>query len=217
MGIMPEKMTRTPQWPQGTAHAVLSLIKRLGHAAANDLAASLGITGMAVRKHLAALSAAELITFETRRKPRGRPVRLYRLTDAGHDVFPKDYDNLALSVLESVGESEGRERVTALVQAYQNDLRALAAERLKGLRLEERVAQLTALLDQQGHMAHWQPHAEGYLITEHNCTIARVSRRFPECCRLEQELLSSLLEAPVERLTDQAAGDSLCSYLVRKP
>ena len=214
---MRHKMTRIPQRPQATAHAVLSIIKRQGHAAANDLAAALSITGMAVRKHLTALCASGLVTFDTQRRPRGRPVRLYRLTEAGHDVFPKDYENLALTVLERVAEKEGPERIAALVQAYQDDLRARAAERLKGLGLEERVAQLTALLDEQGHMAHWQPHPEGYLITEHNCTIARVSRRFPECCRLELELFSDLLGAPVERLTDQAAGDLLCSYLVRKP
>jgi len=209
-------MTRVSNQPQAPTQTVLWLLKRKGRAATKELAAALGVTGMAIRKHLSVLSAAGLVTYETERRPRGRPVRLYRLTEAGHDVFPKDYERLALVVLDKIAQTEGQDRVEAMVSAYQEGLRQQAAERLKGLDLEQRVAEMTSLLDERGHLAEWQPHPEGYLIIEHNCPISRVSRRFPECCRGELALLSEMLGTSVQRLSDQAGGDPECRYLVRK-
>ncbi len=210
-------MTRISQQSQSTSQAVLSLIKRHGRITAKELAGALGVTGMAVRKHLAVLSASGLVTHDTERRPRGRPVGLYRLTEAGDEGFPKDYPRLLLSVLAQVARAEGPDRVPELVQVYQAALPPDAQERLKSLPLEQRVAEVTTLLDARGHMAEWRPHPEGYVIVEHNCPISRVSREYPECCDSELNLLSGLLGAHVERLTDQPAGDLQCSYLVRKP
>jgi len=210
-------MVKRGQEARGGGQGVLSLLKRRGQATAKEIAGALGVTGMAVRKHLSVLSAAGLVTYETEHRPRGRPVRVYRLTREGHEVFPKNYDRLALAVLEEVARQEGPKRLTSLVRAYHKHLRQQAQERLQGLDFSRRVQEVAALLDENGHMAEFRPHPEGYVILEHNCTISRVSQRFPECCQAELALLRDLLKAPVERLNDQADGDPYCAYLVRRP
>ncbi len=67
-------MTRVSNQPQAPTQTVLWLLKRKGRAATKELAAALGVTGMAIRKHLSVLSAAGLVTYETERRPRCLPL-----------------------------------------------------------------------------------------------------------------------------------------------
>ena len=56
---------------------------------------------------------------------------------------------------------------------------------------------------------------QGFVIRQHNCAICKVARRFPQACQKELEMFRNLLDADVERERHMAAGDSLCSYLIR--
>ena len=70
----------------GTRERVLSLLLELGPSTTATLGERLGLTQAAIRRHLDALVAeGSVTTREARRRvvTRGRPARLYALTDAG--------------------------------------------------------------------------------------------------------------------------------------
>ena len=86
----------------GTRERVLALLLELGPSTAASLGERLGLTVAGVRRHLDALVAdGSVTTREPRRRvvTRGRPARLYALTEAGHAAGPSGYDELALSAL----------------------------------------------------------------------------------------------------------------------
>src|SRR5947208_17139928 len=72
-----------------TRRTIIEALKRQDGLTANELAAMLAITSMAVRKHLAQLEAEELIGSTVERRPVGRPVNHFHLTEAAERLFPR--------------------------------------------------------------------------------------------------------------------------------
>jgi DeoR family suf operon transcriptional repressor len=197
---------------------VLDALKRDGEATVDELAKRLGITVAGARQHLSALVDEELVT--TREVPRadgerGRPRLLYRLTARTEPLFPKAYDELANELLRHVAAEDGE--LVGRVFERRRDARVAAARRRLGDGpLRDRVAELTAILDEDGYLAEWQELDGGrFLIIEHNCAILVVAQRHPEACRSEIEFLQTVLpDAHVERVSHIVAGAHQCGYLV---
>ncbi|WP_324273252.1 helix-turn-helix transcriptional regulator [Blastococcus brunescens] len=102
-----------------TRDRVSSLLLEHGPQTATELAARLGISPAAVRRHLDSLVAAgrleERLTRDAHRG-RGRPARRFHLTDAGRSAFPHAYDDLALTALRYVAASGGPDAVRAVAE-----------------------------------------------------------------------------------------------------
>ncbi len=79
-GIRPDGSTR---------QAVLLLLKTKGPSSVGDLARELGITEMAVRRHLTSLERDDSIRSNIVRQPMGRPAHIFSLTEVGENLFPK--------------------------------------------------------------------------------------------------------------------------------
>src|SRR5581483_6104353 len=86
-----------------TRDAVARTILERGPQRAADLAERLGVSPAAIRRHLDALLAEGLLVEReprpTAHRGRGRPARVYALTDAGRAAFPHAYDDLASTAL----------------------------------------------------------------------------------------------------------------------
>ena len=83
---------------------------------ASGLSARLGLTPAAVRRHLDNLMADGMVEARTARpaggRGRGRPARLFAMTDAGRSAFEHAYDDLAASALRFLAEIAGPGAVT---------------------------------------------------------------------------------------------------------
>ena len=89
---------RVPGVAFNTREQILELLQRSGSGLTADaLALKLGISAVAVRKHLAALERDNFVMTELQRRPMGRPTYLYRPTASAQELFPSDYANLATS------------------------------------------------------------------------------------------------------------------------
>jgi predicted ArsR family transcriptional regulator len=204
-----------------TRQQILALLKRSGTGLSADaLAQRLGISAVAVRKHLSALERDRLIAAELQRRPRGRPTALYRLTARAQALFPNDYANLATAVLELVRRLDGDRKVDALFQQRAEALAAELAARVRGATLPERLQEVAHILEEQGYMPEIRQLPEGggrYLLTEHHCPIYQVAKVFQQACTCELEVLLKLLRASVERCEHRMTGHPQCSYLISEP
>ena len=94
-----------------TREAVIQLLLADGPITAADLAARLGISPAAVRRHLDQLLAEGAVRSReasTRgQRGRGRPARSYLLTDVGRERLPHQYDDLAVPALEYLQQVAG--------------------------------------------------------------------------------------------------------------
>jgi DeoR family transcriptional regulator, suf operon transcriptional repressor len=204
--------------PGSTRSKVLETLKRSDGLTADQLADELGITSMAVRKHLAALERDGYVESTVSRRPVGRPAHLYRLSPRAEGVFPKHYDAVVTDLLDDLIEIDGVDKVEELL--------ARRGERTKRLlrryidpkaSLADRVAGLTRAMDEIGYLAAWEPvDRDRFLIKLYNCAIDRVAERFPAVCRHEASMFRDILDAEVERSCHMLTGDHMCSYVVRE-
>ena len=89
---------------------------------AATLADLLGLTPAAVRRHLDAMTAEGRV-IEVAERPvrgkvrgRGRPAKLFALSEAGRNAFPHGYDELAVSALRFLAETGGDAAVAAFAE-----------------------------------------------------------------------------------------------------
>jgi predicted ArsR family transcriptional regulator len=99
----------------GTRGRIARLILEHGPITATGLSSRTGLTPAAVRRHLDNLLADNMIEARTARRPasrgRGRPARVFAITDTGRSAFEHAYDDLATSALRFLAEVAGPEAV----------------------------------------------------------------------------------------------------------
>ena len=190
-----------------------------GPTTAAALAAQVGLTPAAVRRHLDALLADGLIEERVPRasavRGRGRPARLFALTDAGRDSFDQAYDDLAASALRFLAESGGREAVAAFARQRVAELEARYRPVVDAAEPEARTQALAEALSGDGYAASTRPTgsgaAAGEQLCQHHCPVAHVAQQFPELCEAETEVFARLLGTHVQRLATIAHGDGVCT------
>jgi predicted ArsR family transcriptional regulator len=201
-----------------TRRAVLDLLKRHGPQTVAQLGAALGLSGVAVRRHLEVLEHVGLVRQTTRPQGRGRPAYVYALTEMGHDLFPRNYHQLVAQLLEATASELGPEAVERLFDHRQHELAELYAGHTEGRTLPELARALAAIQDENGYMADCQQTGDGrWLVSEHNCAIARVAGTWPTACTHELALFRQLAGpgVDVERVAHIQSGDPVCAYVLR--
>ena len=194
----------------GTRERVLALLLELGPSTAATLSERLDVTPAGTRRHLDALLTEGVVTTrEPRRRAvtRGRPARLYMLTDAGHAAGPSGYDDLAVSALRFMTS----EQVQAFADARGKELE----ERYVGvLTAADRPAALAEAFSQDGYAASTTAQGLGIQLCQHHCPVQHVAAEFPQLCDAETAAIGRLLDVHVQRLATIAHGDGVCTTFV---
>lgn len=205
-----------------TRGRVARTILESGPTTAGVLAQQLGLTPAAVRRHLDALLAEGLIEEREPRGPvvrgRGRPAKLFAMTDAGRDLFEQAYDDLAVSALRFVEQHGGRQAVAAFARARVAELETRYRPVVEQASPEQRTEALAAALTSDGYAATASPATapttRGEQLCQHHCPVAHVAGEFPELCEAETEVFARLLGTHVQRLATIAHGDGVCTTYV---
>jgi predicted ArsR family transcriptional regulator len=205
---------------RGTRGQVARLILELGPSTAATLGGRLGLTPAAIRRHLDNLIAEGMVEVRTARtygnRGRGRPAKLFVITDAGRSAFEHAYDDMATSALRFIAEEMGQQAVAEFARRQLSELeRRYAPVAAKG-DLAGRVQALAEALSADGYAASAGPApvigvTAGEQICQHHCPVAHVAAEFPELCEAETEAFGRLLGTPVQRLATIAHGDGICT------
>ncbi|NGQ96952.1 transcriptional regulator [Brevibacillus sp. SYP-B805] len=200
-----------------TRDQILHMLKTKGSLSVSDMALELGITEMAVRRHLNTLERDNLITSTLVRQAMGRPTNVYSLSEEADELFPRNYSHFTLDFLRDLHELDGPEKVELLFRRRENRLEEAYRPLVTG-KLEERVATLARLQNEKGYMVEWEKdEATGsYYIKEFNCPIAQIAREFKQACNCELSLFRRVLEADVEQTSCMARGGDKCVFQIKK-
>jgi predicted ArsR family transcriptional regulator len=199
-----------------TRHRVASSILEHGPSTAAELAERLGLTPAAIRRHLDVLLATGHLEAREQRvygtRGRGRPAKVFVLTDAGRSVFYTAYDDLAIEALEFLATSSGPEAVTGFAETRMAQSEQRYKERMASAASDTTPAQALAVaLTEDGYVASTLPSAIGEQLCQHHCPVAHVAERFPQICEVETAAFSRLLGVHVQRLATIAHGDGVCT------
>ncbi len=201
-----------------TTDRILFRLKTRGPQAIAELGAAFGVTSEAVRQLLVKAESDGLVAYEDRREGRGRPKRLWRLTEAGHARFPDRHADLTVGLLEAVREEFGEaglDRLIARREASQRETYRSAMSRVRTA--EGRVKALAELRDREGYMAEWRREDDGSLVlVENHCPICAAAASCRNLCRSELAIFRDVLGdgVRVERTDHVLAGARRCAYRV---
>lgn len=200
-----------------TRRTIITILRTEGPMTAGDLAERIGITEMAIRRHIATLERDNLIYPTTLRQPMGRPAKVYQLTEEADDLFPKNYHTLTLDILEDLVRVDGEEKLKTLFDHREERLVQQYQEMLEGKTLEEKVAILADLQNRKGYLSKWEAKEDGtYEIVEYNCPIAQVSRLYPQTCACETNVFRRVLGTDVNRAQCLAEGGTCCVFKIKQ-
>lgn len=199
-----------------TRDEILMMLKTSGSLTVSEISKELGITEMAVRRHLNTLERDELIKSSIVRQAMGRPTNLYTLTEKAENQFPKAYQNLAKDILDGIFEEDGIEKIKEVFERREKRLRESYLVKIPSTTLEEKVNALVNLQNEKGYMVDLEETEEGYLIKEFNCPISEIAKYYNHACSGEKQLFENVLDAEVESVKCMATGDHNCVYLVKK-
>ena len=194
--------------------SIVRLLKQRGELTAQAIAEALGISQVAVRKHLAALEAEHQVVVRRVPLPRGRPTLAYQLTEAAEALFPHTYNRLAMDLLAELEALDGEEKLRRLFRARNERLSRTYELRLADKDLPQQIEELARLRDEEGYMAVFEIRDGIFVLREHHCPIYEVAQRHPEACNCEQELFQRLLNKDVRRETRLVDGQPSCEYRI---
>ncbi|WP_131746363.1 metalloregulator ArsR/SmtB family transcription factor [Frankia sp. Cppng1_Ct_nod] len=198
-----------------TRDRVARLLLEVGPSTAVTLAARLGLSPAAIRRHLDAMLAEGAIMTRSARpagpRGRGRPARLYQLTAAGHAAGPTAYEDLATSALSFLADVGGHDVVAEFAEARAADLERRVKDAVAEVEPADRPAALAAAMSAAGYTASTSQLPTGVQICQHHCPVQHVAERFPELCGAETAALARLLDSHVQRLATIAHGDGVCT------
>lgn len=201
----------------GDTRARMVTVMARHEATVAELAADLGISQVAVRRHVQRLVDEGWIAGR-RDDPDGpgRPVTRYHLTERGHALLPQDYAALADELLDYLELTAGPQGVADFLSwRARRQARGLSAE-IDAAEVDDRLEQLAAALTAAGSPASVVEDEDGYVLRQHHCTVMDIARTHPQVCYAEAAEFSRVLGDDVEirRGASRAAGDATCECAV---
>jgi predicted ArsR family transcriptional regulator len=199
-----------------TRDAVGRSVLENGPSTAAALGERLGLTPAGIRRHLDLLVADGILEAREPRvsstRGRGRPSKVFVMTDSGREKFEHSYDDLAVAALKFMSAQSGEHLVTAFAQSRADDIERKATAIIA--KSSQKLDALATFLSEQGYAASVGPRGAGVELCQHHCPIAHVASEFPQLCEAETEAFSKLLGTHVQRLATIAHGDGVCTTYI---
>ncbi len=206
-----------------TRNQVLRLVRRHGEVTVAELATELDMSPASVRRHLDALRTDHLVDARPVRHSVGRPSYAYFATEAADEMTPARYSRLLSRIftqMMDLGEEEvsGVDGPALLERVFEGVAQDVAQEHrpeVTGDTLEERVAQTSRALSEEGILDSWQRNEDGFRLVNSACPYRRAAMATGDACHSDHLAIQSLLGTPVEQVGTLARGQTCGEYIVR--
>ena len=197
---------------------LVNRLKRTQGLGVNELAEALGMSYMGVKQICVELEKRGYL--DTWRRPKaaaqtGRPELVYRLTRKAHELFPVASNEMTLALLDSAQALYGPVAPEKLLfTVFQRKIEGYLA-RVKGETVEVRAEAFAAIRDAEGCMAELERDEAGLRIVEYHTPLADLLAAYPALLhRMEQEMYTRVLRAPVRREQTEVSGLYACVFRV---
>ena len=199
---------------KSTRERILQTLLANPRATISDLAEAVGINVISVRHHISSLQAEGLVAAEEERHGVGRPRLVYMLTEQGLERFPTRYLRLTNRLLDQIKETLPAPVVNKIFTEMAVDLASSVKREARAMNIEERLDLIQRLLAEEGFSVQWEKQGSQYHINEISCPYFHVGQSHPEVCTVDQTLISTVLEIPVEKIHCVLRGDTHCTYVI---
>lgn len=201
-----------------TRDEILKMLKVQKRMTVTEMANQLKITEMAVRRHLNTLEKDRYVETILVRQAMGRPLNIYQLSEAGNELFPRNYKNVMLDFMADIEDISGKEVVDQLFERRKERMKDKYLQRMENKTFEQKIEELVKIQNENGYMVSIEQEKDGsFQLKEFNCPIAQVADKFDSACHRELDLFREVLgTVNVERHTCLGSGDDCCNYHIKK-
>jgi len=197
-----------------TKHVIINLLKVNDGMTIEDLSKQIKITPMGVRQHLITLEKRGLVRYESRKRGVGRPGFLYMLTDKAEELFPKTYEKFLLEMIAAISESEGPEKVDEYFRRRSHRIFDFQRSRAQATDRQKDLTRLKDHLENEGYMIDFSRSNGYYKLSNFNCPILSVARRYEGACSSELERYRELFGESTKLVQKIVDGECACIYLI---
>lgn len=174
----------------GETQLKLLILLRRSRRTITALSAELGLTDNAVRTHVAALGRDGIVEHVgTERDTGGKPARVYALTEAGEELFPKAYAMVLAGLVEEIKRLDGDERATAMLRAVGE---RTAWGRQRAGDLKTRVEDAATVLQELGGDVEVVRTTDGWRLQGYACPLSAVTANHAEVCALARGIVEQM-------------------------
>ncbi|MFW0179116.1 helix-turn-helix transcriptional regulator [Rothia sp. P7208] len=220
--------TRNAETEEKTRDRVLRGVLNHGPVSAASLGEELNLTPAAVRRHLDALEAEELIVVAPLKQygaGAGRPARRYVIAPQGHTQLGNDYLDIAREALKMLQQQVGEDALRAFASARASEMEQKYRPIVEaaGENVANRAQALAEAMTRDGFVATAQvmEPPRGRTLPRHllasiqlcqgHCPVRDLAEDFQIFCDQETKIIADLLGVDVRRLSTMAAGAHVCT------
>jgi len=200
---------------ESSDRALLDLIRRGGPLTVVEMAASLGVTGTAIRIRLARLVGAGLVERRSEQQRRGRPRHTYQMSVEAQRRLGQNYAELAVVLWEELMSSVGDRKLRRLMFLRVTDrLAEMYRCQVSGQEWEGRLVQLTHLLHDRGVEAEVARDAGELMpvLRQHSCPYYTLAEADRGICALERKMFEKVLGRSLRLSQCRLDGDRFCDF-----
>jgi predicted ArsR family transcriptional regulator len=141
-----------------------------------------------------------------------KPTYEFSLTPDADKLFPQAYDKMLTAVLRELREQFGGAAVERIFDGLSK--RAIERARLKMTSSDpqERVAQLTEMLRENGVVAEYSLIDDGFVLHEHSCPYSSAAKENPEVCQVIHHVIDETLGGEHTQTESLAHGGRECRF-----
>jgi len=193
---------------------VLTYLAKNRAVSAAQIGRALKMSAANVRHHLSVLCSdgRASIVGQTKQDGRGRPVKLYGLSQKLMG------DNLALllDVLldEFIGGMSPSKREAALMAVARRMLEVSGSIGLN-IPIAKRLTLVLEKINEMKYQARWEAGAEGPRVIFASCPYAAIIEKHPELCKMDATMLAAYLNSDTRQTAKIEKGMGVCIFAIR--
>ncbi len=208
-----------------TRDEVVHILHDSGACSVADVAALIGVSAGSVRRHLDLMIAEGLVEMRLERQPRGRPVTLYSLSEAGEErsgaphyarLLERIYPALSRLTSEAVAGQDGASILARVFDGVADDVAREYAPRVRGELLADRVVQVANALRDEGILNDVLDEDGQFRLRNIGCPYRATAEGTHMACAADRRTIELLLGKPVTQLATIVDGAPTCEYIVSK-
>lgn len=184
------------------------------------LAQRLSLTAMAVKLQLYELESEGIVESTVAAAAgRGRPSKLWQLTEKSAPLFPNGHAALSRDILTGIRRTLGEQALNKVLDARAEEQLARYQAALKPhASLNEKLKRLADLRTEEGYMACVEKVDGTLALVENHCPICSAARECVKLCSSELDLFRKLLGPTytIERTEHIIEGARRCAYKATK-
>ena len=194
---------------------LLNLIKKQGQLTLKEAVTQTRLSKTTIREHFTILEKDGYIERFSKREGRGRPELVYKLTPAGHRLFPSLDTSFLRDLLRYLKKMNQQEMIGGFFEQFWNKRFEEMNFRLNQAEddsVETKVHILKDLLEEQGFMPNIQIDDNRIVVEECNCPFSETIKETKLPCKLEAVFIQKILNADLSRVNYIPDGNHSCSY-----